>query len=63
MTTFAGGGVAGGTLTGYSDGLGTGALFKLPTAMVIDAVGQLFVCDYTTIRKVSTKGTQIYDVC
>jgi hypothetical protein len=43
VSTFAGGG--GGTATGSRDGLGTAALFNLPTGMVSDSAGYLFVGD------------------
>jgi len=53
VTTFAG--LHG--VSGTGNGKGTGARFSLPTALTIDADGNLFVVDDTRIRKITPDGT------
>jgi DNA-binding beta-propeller fold protein YncE len=46
VTTLAGGGVGGGTASGYADGIGTAALFSFPQGIAVDASGtRVFVGD------------------
>ena len=45
VSTVAGGGSAGGTAPGYSDGMGAGALFTAPRGIAVNAVGSVFVAD------------------
>jgi sugar lactone lactonase YvrE len=54
VTTLAGGGALG-TSAGFTDGLGTAALFTLPYGLAVDPSGTVFVADYSTqkIRAVS----------
>jgi hypothetical protein len=58
VTTFAGGGSAGGSAAGFADGSGTAARFSAPTAVAIDAAGNLYVTDYLNwaIRKITPAG-------
>ena len=58
VTTLAGGGSPLGIATGWSNGLGTAALFNSPYGMSVDTAGQLLVCDFTNnlIRLVSPTG-------
>lgn len=58
VTTFAGGGSAGGTSSGFADGTGTAALFSAPVAVAIDGAGYLYVADYNNwaIRKITPGG-------
>lgn len=50
---------AGSTTAGYADGTGQNARFNLPTALTIDAGGNLYVGDYNnrSIRKITPDGT------
>ena len=54
MTVFAG--LSG--LSGSQNGTGAGARFSLPSALAIDATGNLYVADYgnSTIRKITPAG-------
>ena len=58
VTTFAGGGSAGGTSAGFADGTGTAALLSGPIGLVIDSTGNLYVADYLNwaIRKITPAG-------
>ncbi len=58
VSTFAGGGSALGTASGYLDGTGTAAKFNNPCELDIDASGNLYVtdCDNNLIRKISPAG-------
>ncbi len=58
VTTFAGGGSAGGTTAGFADGTGTAALFSAPIGLAIDSAGNLYVADYLnwSIRKITPAG-------
>ncbi|HRO67628.1 MAG TPA: hypothetical protein PL182_08700, partial [Pseudobdellovibrionaceae bacterium] len=50
--------LAGGVITGRTeDGTGAAAAFFDPTGITIDAEGNLFVADETTIRKITPTGT------
>jgi DNA-binding beta-propeller fold protein YncE len=55
VTTLAGGGSAGGTASGHTDGVGTAATFDYPTRIAVDAAGALFVVDAwnNLIRKIT----------
>ena len=56
VTTLAGGGSAGGTASGYADGVGSAALFKYPIGVAVDAAAStVFVADRSNnlIRAVS----------
>ena len=45
VTTLAGGGGAGGTASGYADGVGSAAFFSSPFAVSVDGAGLLYVSD------------------
>ena len=51
VSTFAGSGT-----NAITDGAGTAASFKVPGYMAIDATGNLFVTDYSYIRKITPAG-------
>jgi sugar lactone lactonase YvrE len=58
VSTFAGGGSASGTASGYAAGTGTSAKFNYPVGIAIDASGNVFVADYinSLIRKITNVG-------
>ncbi len=58
VTTFAGGGGTGQTISGTSDGTGTAARFNHPSGIAIDGTGNLYVSDSTnnTIRLITPAG-------
>ena len=60
MTTFAGGGSAGGTTSGYADGFGTQAMFSVVGigGITVDMFGQIFMSDSGNhaIRMISPQG-------
>ncbi len=45
VTTVAGGGSAGGTVSGHADGTGTAATFNFPTGIALDSSGVLYIAD------------------
>jgi hypothetical protein len=60
VSTFAGGGGStSANASGFQDGIGTQALFALPSHLTIDAAGNLFVADQygSAIRKIAPDGT------
>ena len=59
VTTFAGGGVVGGTYGGHADGLGYRATFFHPIGIAVSSSGIVYVSDSdnNTIRKISADGT------
>ncbi|GAB3924295.1 NHL domain-containing protein [Mucilaginibacter myungsuensis] len=48
--------LAGGGLAGHRDGQGTAAGFAGPNGIAVDAAGNIFVADYSTIRKIDLSG-------
>ena len=59
MTTLAGGGSAGGVLSGFADGTGSAVMFHFPVGIAISSSGMLYVADSSNhlIRLVTTTGT------
>ena len=59
VTRLAGGGSAGGVVSGSVDGVGSAAMFKYPSGVSADSVGNVYVADYGNhlIRKISPTGT------
>ena len=64
--------VAGSTVSGYVDGVGTLAKFCKPSGISVDSTGNAWVADYgnNMIRRISTAGrvhtcmhTHIYSAC
>ena len=64
--------VAGSTVSGYVDGVGTVAKFNYPNGISVDSTGNAWVADYNNnmIRRINTAGrvhtcmhTQIYCAC
>jgi hypothetical protein len=53
VSTLAGGGSAGGTAAGCSDGRGVDATFSAPLGIAVDASGSVVVADLTHIRKIA----------
>ena len=60
MSTLAGGGIAGGTYSGYGDGIGSAATFGSPNSIAIDAIGRLRIGDGAVgnqnVRMISSTG-------
>ncbi len=48
--------MAGSTKSGYSDGVGSAALFQGAGALCTDLLGNAYVCDNNRIRKVTPAG-------
>ena len=58
VSTVAGGGIAGGTASGYVDGTGSAAKFSNPWGIAVDSMGYIYVSDYANhlIRMIAPAG-------
>ena len=65
MTTFAGGGSAGGVSSGYKDGTGSTALFAYPAGVSVDSLGIVYVAGYSdyNIRMITPAGKACHVPC
>ena len=54
--------VAGSTVSGYVDGVGTVAKFNNPTGISVDSTGNVWVTDFSNnmIRKIDTAGRVLF---
>ena len=61
VTTFAGGGSAGGTTNGRADGIGSAATFDSPNGVVVDSLGVVYVGDTNNrlVRMITPAGKHV----
>ena len=59
VTTYAGGGSAGGTALGHADGAGSAATFSFPLGIAIDLAGTLYVTDSHLIRTIAATSATV----